>query len=262
MEFLVRAGMPESLRENVEIKSNGSVSLKNTDNAICLSLIANIHNKVEFGRKLFCNGFIALTPEKEETGTTAPAPSSQSSPSVPASPSQVGPTVPASPPRSQPSVPTASLLSGSSSPSSPPQPGPATPTSQAAPPPMKKSTSACSMLSLPGLAPPDFASTNEMVRRYSLSLSDRPPTCSIAADIMNTRKHLLSEIQDLNDQLSEFGSCLSEQSDSSDSEAFKEVKRHRSKRKAGKSPIKSDEKLKKPSLVLDWYENCEDGLTH
>ena len=120
MKFLVRAGMPESLRENVEIKSNGSVSLKNTDNAICLSLIANIHNKVEFGRKLFCNGFIALTPEKEETGTTAPAPSSQSSPSVPASPSQVGPTVPASPPRSQPSVTTASLLSGSSSPSSPP----------------------------------------------------------------------------------------------------------------------------------------------
>ena len=78
---------------------------------------------------------------------------------------------------------------------------------------------------------------------------------------MNTRKHLLSEIKDLNDQLSEFGSCVSEQSDSSGSESSKEVKRHRSKRKAGKSPIKSDEKLKKPALVLDWYENCEDGFS-
>ena len=68
-------------------------------------------------------------------------------------------------------------------------------------------------------------------------------------------------MRDLTDQLSEFGSCVSEQSDSSGDESSKEVNRHRSKRKAGKSPITSDEKLKKPALVLDWYENCKDGLT-
>ena len=100
-----------------------------------------------------------------------------------------------------------------------------------------------------------------LVRRYSLSLTDRPPACSIAADIMNTRRSILSEIRDLNDQLSEFGSCVSEQSDSSGDESGEQLKSFRSKRKAGKSPLKSDEKLKKPALVTDWYENCQDDLT-
>ena len=298
MEFLVKAGMPESLRGNVEIKNNGSVSLKNADNAICRNLIANIHNKVEFGKKLFCNGFIALTPDKGEQGTTVstpppqsrpvvstpppqsgpmvPAASPPSGPSTPASPCQPGPgpastpppqsrpVVSTSPPQSGPTVPAASPLSESSTPASPSQPGPA-PTSpdKTAPAaqPLMKSISASSMLSLPGLAPPDFSSSNALVRRYSLSLTDKPPACSIAADILNTRKNILSEIRDLNDQLSEFGSCVSEQSDSSGDESFKEVKSHRSKRKAGKSPLKSDEQNKKPALVLDWYENCKDGLT-
>ena len=277
MEYLVKAGLPESKKENVEIKSNGSVTLKDIDNAICLSIIKSIHNKVEFGRRLFCNGYIALTPEKGGSGTTTPATPSQSRPAVPASPPQSCPAVPApaSPSQLRPSVAASPPQSGSgqtvstlpqTGPVVPPTPSPSQaeptgPTSPAQAVSMMKSISTSSIVSLPGLAPTDFSSSNALVRRYSLSLTDRPPACSIAADIINTRRSILSEIRDLNDQLSEFGSCVSEQSDSSGDESGEQLKSFRSKRKAGKSPLKSDEKLKKPALVTDWYESCQDDLT-
>ena len=283
VQYLVKAGLPESKRENIEIKSNGSVTIQNIDNVICLDMIRSIHNKVEFGKKLFCNGFIALTPEKAEIGGSSPTTPSQSQPTAPVSPPQSRPAAPASSPQSRPAAPATPPLSQPAVPAFPPLPGsePTAATSPQAgseqPPtpskaghtaptghvqPLTKSTSTSSMLSLPGLAPPDFSSSNALVRRYSLSLTDRPPACSIAADIINTRKSMLSEIRDLNDQLSEFGSCVSEQSDSSGDESSEQFKRFRSKRKAGKSPIKSDEKLKKPALLTDWYENCQDDLTH
>ena len=41
-----------------------------------------------------------------------------------------------------------------------------------------------------------------------------PPAGSIAADILNTRKNLLSDLKDLKEQLSEFDSCVSVQSSS------------------------------------------------
>ena len=110
------------------------------------------------------------------------------------------------------------------------------------------------------MGPHDFSSSNQLVRRYSLSLTEHPPACSIAADIMNTRKSLLADIKDLNDQISEFGSCVSEV-DTSEDETKADKKRNKGKRKAGKSPIKSVEKLKKQALVPDWYENSSDGFT-
>ena len=113
------------------------------------------------------------------------------------------------------------------------------------------SVSSSSRLSLPGLSSNDFSSGSELVRRYSLSLKDRPPACSLAADIMNTKQSLLSEIRDLNDQLSEFGSCVS---DISGDEMDSDDKKITVKRKASKTPIKSDEKLKKATLVTDWYD--------
>ena len=68
---------------------------------------------------------------------------------------------------------------------------------------------------------------------------------------MNTKQSLLSEIRDLNDQLSEFGSCVS---DISGDEMDSDDKKITVKRKASKTPIKSDEKLKKATLVTDWYD--------
>ena len=163
MEFLIKAGLPESKSENVVIRDNGAVTVKNLENAVCLELIENIHNKVGFGKKLFCNGIIALTPEKDAAiGDTA-----QTNEQIN---SQVSPQISSS-----------SLVS-------------AAPTEST-------SSSTSSWLSL---GPHDFSSSNQLVRRYSLSLSDRPPACSIAADILSTKKSLLSEIKDLGEQLSDF----------------------------------------------------------
>ena len=65
MEFLVRSGLPESNTENVVIKSNGHVTIGKLDNEVCRVLIGNIHNQKHFDRKLYCNGIIPLTPEKQ-----------------------------------------------------------------------------------------------------------------------------------------------------------------------------------------------------
>ena len=65
MELLLSAGLPEPLKDSVIIKSNGSVDIRNLDNGACLQMIDHLHNQVHLGKKLFCNGFIALTPEKE-----------------------------------------------------------------------------------------------------------------------------------------------------------------------------------------------------
>ena len=88
-----------------------------------------------------------------------------------------------------------------------------------------------------------------------MSLQDRPPACSLAADILSTRQSLLSEIKDLNEQLSEFGSCVS---DFSGDEVDDDDKRNTAKRKASRTPIKSDKNLKKAALATDWYDRVEE----
>ena len=123
VQYLVKAGLPESKRENIEIKSNGSVTIQNIDNVICLDMIRNIHNKVEFGKKLFCNGFIALTPEKTEIGGSSPTTPSQSQPTAPVSPPQSRPAAPASSPQSRPAAPATPPLSQPAVPAFPPLPG-------------------------------------------------------------------------------------------------------------------------------------------
>ena len=78
MEFLVESGLPESLKDTALIKPNGSVIIKNLDNAVCQVLIDKIHHKKHFGRKLFCNGIVPLTPEKTaSSSSTTSANSSQ-----------------------------------------------------------------------------------------------------------------------------------------------------------------------------------------
>ena len=37
------------------------------DSQECLLLIENIHGKKQFGKKIFCNGYLSLTPEKPES---------------------------------------------------------------------------------------------------------------------------------------------------------------------------------------------------
>ena len=192
VEFLVMSGLPEVLKDSVVIKPNGTVTVRNLENDICLKLISNIHNKKHFNRKLFCNGIIPLTPEK-------PSESQVSDDQEQVSSAGCG----ASAPRSQ----------------SPCTPPPAL-TATAATPASLSQTCPVSQPTFHELLHGQGAqvSGEDLIRRHSLSLRT-PPHGSLADEILKTGPSSLLKSQamlnELKDQLSEFGSCLSSFSGSS-----------------------------------------------
>ena len=65
MEFLCRSGLPEDKKDTAVFKSNGVVTINDLDNNTSKVLIEAIHGNFEFGRRLYCNGVITLTPQKQ-----------------------------------------------------------------------------------------------------------------------------------------------------------------------------------------------------
>ena len=53
-----------NILEAVQINANGSIIINNLDSYIIEYLMNSIHEKVNFGKKLYCNGVLSLTPEK------------------------------------------------------------------------------------------------------------------------------------------------------------------------------------------------------
>ena len=43
IEYLIETGLPEALRDNIDIKNNGVVFVREIDNSLCLKLIEDIH---------------------------------------------------------------------------------------------------------------------------------------------------------------------------------------------------------------------------
>ena len=70
VEFLMKCGVPDNKKENININAKGKVIIKDLTNDECLSLIDIIHGKQYFGQKMYCNGFIPLTPEKADLDDT------------------------------------------------------------------------------------------------------------------------------------------------------------------------------------------------
>ena len=70
MELLVKSGLPETKRKCVNISSNGTALVMNLDNTESIALIEAIHGRKFFDKKLYCNGYIPLTPAKTELSTT------------------------------------------------------------------------------------------------------------------------------------------------------------------------------------------------
>ena len=234
VEFLVMSGLPEAKRNEVVISSTGAVTIRNLENKDCLSLISSIHWKKHFGRKLYCNGYIPLTPEKPEypPGTEA---TSSISPKVPGP----GTALIQSKPLGDPVTPTDSAASSLSRntgvvPLPHTEPGVlpveeivagAVDSAHALP-----EVSCTSPVSLPDWSTRNIewhADTDieeQVVRRYSLSLTNRtPPKHSLAADILGAKKislanrSLMSSIKDLQDVVSDFNPCQSTLEDSTSS---------------------------------------------
>lgn len=62
---MISKGLTEEKSDSVVVKANGSVLIKDLSDDICKTIIEALHNKFYLGRKIFCNGIIALTPVKE-----------------------------------------------------------------------------------------------------------------------------------------------------------------------------------------------------
>ena len=66
VEFLVNSGLPEERKDDISIKRNGAVIIDNLPNYVCMELITAIHDKLHFGRRLYCNGVVPRTPDKSD----------------------------------------------------------------------------------------------------------------------------------------------------------------------------------------------------
>ena len=273
MELLATSGLPDNLKDNVAITANGVVNIINLNNAICLALIEKLHHQKHFGKKLFCNGIIPLTPEKSNTAS-AKAPVTSGS----ISPASSVPAKPAVPPPGQDSrvhlvtppgqinqaATVASISAKNSLVCSPP------PASHAQVSPLPAAQGQVSLVvspsqalvsldtttalnsqsqvtivstpshNIPIMSPSitamldnDFEmrlAAEDLVRRHSMSLRSPPPD-SIASEILlssqvpstigphlNRIRSMLADTKDLNDQLSEFGSCRESSGSSSSDE--------------------------------------------
>ena len=196
-------------------------------------IIQAIHGKVNFGKKLFFNGFIPLTPEKQDGEEQAAA--------VPSADPSAPPTgsTPSNPTKSS-SIPDTHIQPSSSE--------------------FKKDNLEAMILPSPGT----------IARRHSISLIDRtPPLNSLSAELIATESpcllkttYILNELKVMHEQFSDFGSCLSSlsSSESSDSvdeteslggfQTLNEKKRiKRQKRKLRETPNKEEFLVKKPNLV-------------
>ena len=150
-----------------------------------------IHGKTHFGRRLFCNGVVPLTPEKvEDSGCPDQTSMNPSSPSVKPSCEQ-------------------------------PTPGSA----EELPPEFRVSESSNHENFTCGSSTGVYheSSTSQLVRRHSLSLLDRsPPPNSLAAELLASSKltrisskAIMSDIADIRGSLSDFTSCIESTEDDS-----------------------------------------------
>ena len=200
VEFLISSGLAETQKDNIQIKDNGSVTIRNLGSAECKILIENLHNKVKFGKKLYCNGIIPLTPPKNDDQNSGEEPGPQRSGSP-------------LPPLSLPSPLLPPHLPKVISPS-----------------PSRQSLDIGPQSIIPETPDTIMQMANlDLLRRHSLSLRS-PPRGSLADDILNNGlgssniqiQKVRSMMSDVKEALSDFDSCVSSpptEPSSSESEA-------------------------------------------
>ena len=66
VEFLCNNGLAEADKEQVTFKPSGVVIINCLDMNAIKKLIETVHGKIWFGKKLYCNGLVPLTPKKLE----------------------------------------------------------------------------------------------------------------------------------------------------------------------------------------------------
>ena len=288
MEFLCRSGLPETKKDEVILRSNGIVTIKNLDDITSNLLITAIHGKQNFGKKLFCNGIIPLTPKKDAPNVDTPIDkqlgdqhgSIPSQPAVPPSvasesgagldqllAAQHGDLATALPqqcadqhgnlsPQSAGNVSgdhTAPVKPVNSSSiqqpaTTPPGDPPAAGITPAAPG-TKSATVSVADFVASNLSFPDFLTNREVVRRHSISILD-----SIAADIILEPRPDMSKtnllVNELKECLSDFGSCISVSESSNVDDSDSRDSKESSNNASGWQNMNEKKRLKKKKRKL------------
>ena len=184
VEFLLESGLPEVNLDAIQFEHSGAVSIRNIDNRVCLLLIENLHEKRVFSRRIYCNGIVPLTPQKNASKD----PSLQSHPTDPALNSSTACNPDAHKSSNKDNM--DQEFTGSNT--------------------MPQMISPLASPIWPGFT------TEDLARRHSLSLIDRtPPPGSLASELLDLpkptarNKSSLASIKDLAETLSEFNSCVS-----------------------------------------------------
>ena len=227
VEFLILSGLSESHKDSISFKPNGSVIIDKLQSSECAVLIEAIHNKFNFGRRLYCNGIVPRTPDKNEQTEDTPASSSPgvsqattvtSTGARPADSHSMSPqTIPTSPAM------TTTTSSLSTTPimvpsSESPQIPPSLPSLVS---PMSPNTFTQQYSETPDMLHLQL-SNDDLVRRNSLSLRS-PPAGSLAAEILTTgtatsdqhyaqANRIQSSLKEMSERYSDFGSCYSSSS--------------------------------------------------
>ena len=201
MEFLVKCGLPESKKDNVNINF-GKVIIKDLENGECMTLIEVIQGKRHFDQKMFCNGFIPLTPEKAAEPESDISSANESVKPLPPQIPDVEQPVKQSDKQLVKPLPQVEITRENAS--------------------SQPVTVKEKLDFSPSFTEFDsFPSDREVIRRHSLSLVDRtPPDNSLAAYILGkshgfaSARSLLSQIADIQESLSDFNSCTEFSADS------------------------------------------------
>ena len=243
LETLLASGLPIHSIDDVSFKSNGTIIIKELTTDICKQMIDNLHGQIFMGKKVFCNGLVALTPNKNVTPVVE---NSSSSTCTSDQMKTFLPECPEVPLRVIQSSPCSSTENGSSS-------------------------------DIEQFLNEQDQEKNdeEFIRRHSLSMRS-PHKGSLGAEILDINKKrssldkandLLSEVKKLSARLSEYESCASTDDDcekeeadnddcekeEADNEGFKSMNERkrawRNKRKNSRSPTK-DTFIKKQNTKL------------
>ena len=215
VDLLIDAGLPEEKLDLIKIGYNGTISIRGLNNELCLNLIQYIHGKKYLSKTIFCNGIVPMTPEKN-----CNQPAGNSSDVLGSYPDQ-----------------------GLNQTSNGANSDQTTEHVQV----VDNAFDVPTVIS--PLASPTWPSfdAEDLARRHSLSLLNRtPPPGSLAADLLGSNlprmsESIMSSIRDIKESLSDFNSCISDNTDGSGTESrdsFKDFSAVK-KRKRKKSPTQN-----------------------
>jgi hypothetical protein len=260
VEFLICSGLPESHKDNISIKPNGSVIVDNLPGQVCAILIEAIHNKSSFGKRLFCNGIVPCTPDKTEQPAVTPVSSSPGVSQVTTVSSTIASPADSHSMSAQTTPSSPAMTNTTSSLSTTPIMVPSSETLPSLVSPMSPNTFTQQYSETPDMLHLQFSSNDQLIRRNSLSLRS-PPAGSLAAEILSTgtatsdqhyaqAESILSDLKNMSERYTDFGSCYSS-SDGADDDGFKAPgrKKKAKKHKLSITPPGREYFMKKPNLA-------------